>query len=173
MTNLLVLFAGILLSIALLIFHSGKAGVAALVLTSFAVIIVGIRNRKRFLQDPEKMKELDRRRRQLEKKLGLNPLYVDIEDGLDATGKILDVSDKMGAHEDNRTLEIVLRVTQDAGESFDVTLERNVPMLLLPQFQVGREFTLRIDRTVKDEISFESYSTDDGQVVSLAKYNAF
>jgi hypothetical protein len=77
----------------------------------------------------------------------------------------------MGAPEDARALEILLEIMESSGSSYQLTLTRNVPLLLIPQFQPGREFQIRIDPGRENEVSFVSYSTPEGQVVDLSSHN--
>jgi hypothetical protein len=81
-----VLSTGISLSVILLILHSASSGLAAFTLTAVLVLALGTRNRNRVLQDPEKMKELKRKTRRLERMIGRFPLCVGIDEGIDATG---------------------------------------------------------------------------------------
>lgn len=171
MRNLLVLLFGLSSGVLLWMLYSPFAGILAIGATAIVFAFLGARNSQQVLQSPEKMRALQTKKRDLERTLGYFPLYIDIEDGVDAKGTIKEITDTLKRFEDIPELELLLEVVSEGGEQFDLSVRKCVPLILLPQFQPGREFLLRIDPNRENEISFVSCVTTDGHTIDLSRHN--
>ena len=170
MKNSIVLVIGFGVSAIAFIRFTYFHGLFFLLLTAIVFAILGYRNRRRVLEDPEKMRALGEKKRRVERRLGLHPLFLDLPAGIDARGVIKKITDTTVRFEDNPKLELSLDVFPDDGPQYETIVAKYVPLILLPQFQPGKEFQLKIDPNQKDEISFMSCVTPEGQVIDFSDY---
>ena len=170
MTFLMILAAGAAASVYFFVNGSPAIGTAAISATFIGLSIFAAAKKKRVMGDPAKRSMIEKKRRSLEKKFGVDAYNMTVENGARGEAVILKITDTGDRVEDNPTLNFSLEVRPDFGQPFRVDIVKTIPYILMPQFQPGKSFTVSYDRDDRGIMGFVSYRTDDGKTIELSDY---
>ena len=174
MPTIIFLLIGVAAAVALWIETSHYYGGPALALVLIAAYFWLQWRKRRYLSDPENRRKWEAERKRLERKLGVPlPYNAALPDGRPAEATITRM---VGMHEmtsdDNPKVEFHLEVRPAFGEPYSAVIRGAVPLILLPQFQPGKIFSMRYDADDPQRIVFYSFTAESGQEILLSDYPA-
>ena len=171
MPFILMLAAGAAFSLYLFLNHYPLYGAIVIIVTLAVFFAAAAAKKRRVMSDPLKREALEKKKRSMERRFGVDAYNLRLDQGTMAEAAIVSITDTRDRVDDNPRLVFHLEVRPEYGTPFPLQVEKTVPFILLPQFQPGKVFTINYDPQDPGIMGFISYRTAEGTIVELKDYN--